>query len=234
MDIETIKEYTKIYIDSLSYTKGSIFCDDTYKQYQLEKLSKLNSTKTIFSYLNVINKGNRFDFLNFLYKYNVITDQECADTLYSIWTMQERFYDCGMAKTKMIKFMKMAEKSLVLPDDIDKLSDDSVITIYRGVKENDYKGLSWTIDKNTAIWFAKRFSNVDCYVFTGQLKKKDIIAYFNNRDEAEIVCDYRKIKHISCEKVQLMDSEKDKCSIPTSIEIFDTNCVKKRKCFKNG
>ena len=184
--------------------------------------------------MNVINKGNRFDFLNFLYKYNVITDQECADTLYSIWTMQERFYDCGMAKTKMIKFMKMAEKSLVLPDDIDKLSDDSVITIYRGVKENDYKGLSWTIDKNTAIWFAKRFSNGDCYVFTGQLKKKDIIAYFNNRDEAEIVCDYRKIKHISCEKVQLMDSEKDKCSIPTSIEIFDTNCVKKRKCFKNG
>ena len=132
------------------------------------------------------------------------------------------------------QIMKMAEKSLVLPDDIDKLSDDSVITIYRGVKENDYKGLSWTIDKNTAIWFAKRFSNGDCYVFTGQLKKKDIIAYFNNRDEAEIVCDYRKIKHISCEKVQLMDSEKDKCSIPTSIEIFDTNCVKKRKCFKNG
>lgn len=198
MDIEKIKEYAKIYIDSLQY--GNAFRDETYINRQREKIAKVEKLE---QYINAINKGNRFDFLNFLYKYNVITDQECADALYSIWTMQERFYDCGMAKTKMIKFMKMAEKLLVLPDDIDKLSDDSMITVYRGVKENDYKGLSWTTDKNTAIWFAKRFSyDVDkCYVFTGQLKKKDIIAFFDCRNESEIVCDYRKVKDIQCEEI---------------------------------
>ncbi len=206
MDIEKIKEYTKIYIDSLQY--GNAFCDEAYINRQREKIVRAEKLE---QYINAINKGNRFDFLNFLHKYNVITDQECADALYSIWTMQERFYDCGMAKTKMIKFMKMAEKSLVLPDDIDKLSDDSMITIYRGVKENDYKGLSWTTDKNTAIWFAKRFSyDVDkCYVFTGQLKKKDIIAFFDCRNESEIVCDYRKVKDIRCEEILLLPNNSD-------------------------
>lgn len=198
MDIEKIREYTKIYIDSLQY--GNAFRDEAYINRQIERIARAEKLE---QYINAINKGNRFDFLNFLHKYNVITDQECADALHSIWTMQERFYDCGMAKTKMIKFMKMAEKSLVLPDDIDKLSDDSMITIYRGVKENDYKGLSWTTDKNTAIWFAKRFSyDVDkCYVFTGQLKKNDIIAFFDSRNESEIVCDYRKIRDIQCEEI---------------------------------
>lgn len=124
--------------------------------------------------------------------------------VYSIWTMQERFYNCGMAKTKMIKFMKMAEKTLVLPEDIAKLPDDSMITIYRGVKENDYKGLSWTIDRNIAEWFAKRFSyNVNkVYLFSGQLKKRDIIAFFDCRNENEVVCDYRKIKDVQCEEIE--------------------------------
>lgn len=198
MDIEKIKKYTKIYIDSLQY--GTVFRDETYRNRQMEQITKAEKLEQC---MNIINQGNRFDYLNFLHKYKVITDQECADALYSVWTMQERFYNCGMAKTKMIKFMKMAEKSLVLPDDIDKLSEDSMITVYRGVKEDDYKGLSWTTDKNTAIWFAKRFSyDVDkCYVFKGQLKKKDIIAFFDCRNESEIVCDYRKIREIQCEEI---------------------------------
>jgi hypothetical protein len=199
MDIETIKEYTSFYVDSLKYDNA--FYDETYRNRQTDRIANAEKLEQC---LNAVNKGNRFDFLNFLHKYGVITDQECADMVYSIWTMQERFYNCGMAKTKMIKFMKMAEKTLVLPEDIAKLPDDSMITIYRGVKENDYKGLSWTIDRNIAEWFAKRFSyNVNkVYLFSGQLKKKDIIAFFDCRNENEVVCDYRKIKDVQCEEIE--------------------------------
>ena len=198
MDIDAIKEYTKIYVDSLRYDNA--FYDETYRNRQIERIARAGKLEQC---MNAVNKGNRFDFLNFLHKYGIITDQECADTVYSIWTTQERFYNCGMAKTKMIKFMKMAEKTLVLPEDIAKLPDDSMITIYRGVKENDYKGLSWTTNKNTAEWFARRFShNVDkVYLFSGQLKKKDIIAFFDCRNENEVVCDYRKIKNIKCQEI---------------------------------
>lgn len=198
MDIETVKEYTRFYVDSLMYDKS--FYDETYSNRQIVRIARAEKLEQC---LNAVNKGNRFDFLNFLHKCGVITDQECADTVYSIWTMQDKFYNCGMAKTKMIKFMKMAGKTLVLPEDIARLSDDSMITVYRGVKENNYKGLSWTIDRNIAEWFAKRFSyNVNkVYLFSGHLKKKDIIAFFNCRNENEVVCDYRKIKDIECEEI---------------------------------
>ena len=214
--MEIVKQYTKIYIELLSYeTTGS-------KQFQLEKLKKLDAANTISSCLYAINKGNRFDYLNFLYKNDVITEQECADTIYSIWTMQERFYNCGIAKTKMINFMKLAKKTFVLPDAINELSDNDMLTIYRGAKYNDYKGLSWTIEKQVAIWFARRFSkNSDkCYIFTGKLLKRDIIAYFNGRKEAEIVCDYRKINEIKCEEM-IMEKQDDSSifQMPKTIEL---------------
>lgn len=200
MEIERVKEYTKIYIDSLLYSTP--FHDEAYRQ---DQLAKVDDAKNLFRCMYIINKGNRFDYLNFLHKYEVITDQECADMVYSIWTMQERFHECGMAKTKLIRFMKMADKKISLPDDIEQLSDDDMVTIYRGVRVNNYKGLSWTIDKQLAEWFAKRFgvNGEKGYVFTGQIKKKDIIAFFDSRNEEEVVCDYRKIKDIRCEEILL-------------------------------
>ena len=35
------------------------------------------------------------------------------------------------------------------------------------------------------------------------IKKKDIIAFFDSRNEDEIVCDYRKVKDIQCEEIVL-------------------------------
>lgn len=209
MDFESVKEYTKIYIDSLLY--NTPFRDEAYRQ---DQLAKIDDAKNLFRCMYIINKGNRFDYLNFLHKYEVITDQECADMVYSIWTMQERFHDCGMGKTKLIRFMKMADKEISLPVNIEQLSDDDMVTIYRGVRVNNCKGLSWTTDKQRAEWFAKRFgiSGEKGYVFTGQIKKKDIIAFFDSRNEEEIVCDYRKVKDILCEEIILSSGESNALS----------------------
>ena len=105
--------------------------------------------------------------------------------------------------------MKIADKEISLPDSIEQLSDDDMVTIYRGVRVNNYKGLSWTIDKQRAEWFAKRFgiNGEKGYVFTGLIKKKDIIAFFDSRNEEEVVCDYRKIKDIQCEEIILSSVE---------------------------
>ena len=64
------------------------------------------------------------------------------------------------------------------------------------------------IDKNVAEWFARRFGhNGDkCYIFTGIINKKDILALFNSRNEKEVVCDYRKIKNIQCEEIIITDN----------------------------
>ena len=76
------------------------------------------------------------------------------------------------------------------------------------IKVNNYRGLSWTIDKSVAEWFARRFGHDGdkCYVFTGTINKKDIFALFSSRNEKEVVCDYRKIKNIQCEEIIITDN----------------------------
>lgn len=203
MDIEKIKSVSCIYISSLEY--DSFYYEKDEKQRRLGWIEKADRFSQC---LSAINKGNRFDYLDWLHKNGLITDQECADAVYSIWTMQERFYRCGMSKAKMIKFMKIAEKSPLVQSDIDDLSDEKTVTIYRGAKVNNYRGLSWTVDKSVAEWFARRFRHDGdkCYVFTGIINKKDILTLFNSRNEKEVVCDYRKIKNIQCEEIIITDN----------------------------
>lgn len=203
MNIEIIKNASCVYISSLEY--DSFYYEKDEKQTRLERINKADRFSQC---LSAINKGNQFDYLNWLHKDNLITDQECADAVYSIWTMQENFYRCGMSKEKLIKMMKMAEKSPLLQSNIDDLSDNNTVTIYRGVKVNNYRGLSWTIDKSVAEWFARRFrhNGDSCYLFTGTINKKDILALFSSRNEKEVVCDYRKIKNVRCEEILITDN----------------------------
>jgi len=71
-----------------------------------------------------------------------------------------------------------------------------LITVYRGCQQdlND-DGLSWTLDRSRAEWFAKRFrqqngENAPC-VLIGELKRADVFAYFKEgRGEEEIVVDH--------------------------------------------
>lgn len=200
MDIEKVKNASCVYISCLEY--DSSFYEKDEKKKRLEWIKQANEFSQC---LSAINKGNRFDYLNWLHKDGLIADQECADAVYSIWTMQESFYRCGMCKAKLIKMIRLAEKLSLLQSDIDDMSDKNTVTIYRGVKVNNYRGLSWTVDKSVAEWFAKRFGHDGdkCYVFTGTINKKDILALFSSRNEKEVVCDYRKIKNIRCEEIMI-------------------------------
>lgn len=61
------------------------------------------------------------------------------------------------------------------------------ITVYRGVGDgNTINGMSWTLDRDKAIWFAT--SNTEPPVLlTGRAKKSDAHALLLGRKEKEIV-----------------------------------------------
>ena len=71
------------------------------------------------------------------------------------------------------------------------------ITVYRGCRRKNDRGLSWTTDRNVAEWFANRFAfrnKRPGYVFTGTVKHNEILAAFTHdgiASEEEIVSDYR-------------------------------------------
>lgn len=65
--------------------------------------------------------------------------------------------------------------------------------IYRGFIGRKGAGLSWTVDRSKAEWFARRFSVLAHlgvpWVLEGTVRKKDVLAYFNGRKEKEVVVD---------------------------------------------
>lgn len=64
--------------------------------------------------------------------------------------------------------------------------------VYRGFSHSDSRlGMSWTLDLDKATWFARRYSGPGCSpaVVTVTLFKKDVLAYFIERGELEIVFD---------------------------------------------
>lgn len=83
---------------------------------------------------------------------------------------------------------------LVMTDDeraaLIALSDE--IVIYRGVSHPDaVGGLSWTMDRTKAEWFAHRASRLQGgkpLLATGKILKSSALAHFLGRGETEIVC----------------------------------------------
>jgi hypothetical protein len=49
-------------------------------------------------------------------------------------------------------------------------------------------GLSWTLNKDKALFFARRFKPPQPILATALLRKRDVLAYLPDRDEEEIVC----------------------------------------------
>ena len=78
------------------------------------------------------------------------------------------------------------------------------ITIYRSRSSkikgdnNIYNGISWTLKKEVALFFAKyhaeRHGVEQKYLIKGIIKKQFIYAFFNERNEYEIICDPMKVK----------------------------------------
>lgn len=71
--------------------------------------------------------------------------------------------------------------------ELKKLADP--LTVYRGCRPHNKKGWSWTLDKEKAEWFAKRFSADNGGVVEGFCYKQNVLALFLNRGEKEIFID---------------------------------------------
>ena len=96
------------------------------------------------------------------------------------------------------KAMRTARKygSPVLPLDF-----GDVITVYRAGDEPVNKAayrLSWTTDLEKAKWFMNysgRMKKADMHLYTGEIRREKVIAYFDGRSEKEII-QYGSVKNI--------------------------------------
>lgn len=72
------------------------------------------------------------------------------------------------------------------------------ITIYRSAKtskKNNIETLSWTLDYNIAKWFSNRHTTKG-RIFQAEINKEHVLAYFNRRNEKEVIIDYHYLTNI--------------------------------------
>lgn len=124
----------------------------------------------------------------FLNIYSELNDSEYWDLLSSIWIDSENIWQNKNIWITLLKERYESKHLFMSQDDrnmFDALPDEFMV--YRGylIGKNE-DGLSYTTDKKKAQWFSKRFSK-DGAVISKLVRKEDVFAYTNERDEKEII-----------------------------------------------
>ena len=152
-------------------------------------------------FATIITKSYRSVFLNETLRY--IGNKDLAKYLRKLWISCDYVnVDQVISKSKYVSLFKQADKSALMNgDEIQRISDlPDNVTIYRGVNDitnHPVNGLSWTLDINTANWFANRFAKMkECTasVYKATINKEDILSYFD--EEKEVVVDYKKLENV--------------------------------------
>lgn len=61
------------------------------------------------------------------------------------------------------------------------------VTIYRGCNATNQHGLSYTLDRDKAAWFSRRFQPIGARVIERVVMRAEIFAYSSSRGESEII-----------------------------------------------
>ena len=145
--------------------------------------------------------GIRKPYMLFLFyvSENYLSEKDYADMLSFVWVDSENPNgDVNVPISQSAEFFKKANKKYLMePEDYEhyvNLPDE--FTVYRGVAKGRVKdGLSWTENLEKARWFANRWQS-NGYIQKATVNKKDVLAYFNTRDEDEIVVSPKDLQNI--------------------------------------
>lgn len=140
----------------------------------------------------------KLTFLKYAEKY--MSEEDFSNYFASTWVETENpNQDVNCSIAYLIKtFRKCNKKLLMTKEDYEIYNNlPEEVQVYRGIGVGrNPKGLSWTKSLEKAEWFAHRFDSAtkEGYVLTATVPKTNILAYFNTRDEDELVCDTRKLQ----------------------------------------
>ena len=147
------------------------------------------------SYL--INKPFLLTWFKFINYY--LSEKDYAELLSYIWVTQENpNCDVNVSINEVIQFFKKANKKLLMNKEDYSIYNNlpKEFEVYRGVSPGrNLNGISYTTNRKKAEWFMHRFEkeNKKGKLLKATIKKENVLAYFNTRDEEEIVVDITSI-----------------------------------------
>ena len=128
-------------------------------QKQMEKI--IDGTSNVFSLYHLIEKPYVLAFLKFAAPH--LSKADFSTILADAWIRSEQpNHDPNLPRSRLLAMFRAADPAILMDDEERKLLDtlEDTVTVYRGVqsaKSNGVNAMSWTLDKDTADWFAGRY-----------------------------------------------------------------------------
>lgn len=154
---------------------------------------QIGETKDIDSIFFMMCNQYRMQYFSHIKQW--LSEKDFGSLLAYSWVNDENANNNSVVDIEdILYYFKKAQKIYLMnEEELEKYKKlPQKITVYRGVtdhnRDND-KALSWTLSKKKAEWFAHRFDE-EGDVIEKEIDKKDIYAYFNSRNEDEVIVDY--------------------------------------------
>ena len=170
------------------------------KLWQEEKLRQIKEARTPHEISFMVTKSYSLAFLKYAAPH--LSSQDLSEMLADVWVRTESpNNDPNMSKNRLLSLFKKAQPQFLMnEDEYDEFQAlDNTVTVYRGVTSHNaknVKALSWTLSYDTADWFAHRFGE-DGTVYEAQIDREHIYAYFNRRNEHEVIVDPKYLMDIT-------------------------------------
>ena len=148
---------------------------------------------SVYDVYMIIRKSYRLTFLKFIKEH--LSRKDMSELLAHAWVSSENpNQDVNVPVKTSVKWFREADKKVLMTkEDYEYYQSlPQTITAYRGVAVGrNPNGLSWTCNQKTAEWFANRFNRdgKSGYVQSVVVDKSCVLAYFNTRNEDELVLD---------------------------------------------
>ena len=156
---------------------------DKWKKFTSEKIKEAD----LLDLLLMIIPPYQLLFINLIE--SALSDKELGELIDACWQgVEDISGDVNVSGKDLVKLLKRADKSTLMEqDELDKFNSlPDVIILYRGVttyNKNRKKAMSWTDDKEKALWFANRFKSDEKELWTITVPKSQILACFNYENE---------------------------------------------------
>lgn len=167
--------------------------DEARKQFRNQIFDIINRADSAQYISGFVNKPYRLFWFKLVKDY--LSDKDYGAILSDIWMSSENPNDdANVSIDEAIQYFRRAKKRhLMTPSELDVFKSlPDKVTVYRGVSQGrNPLGLSYTLDKDKAKWFQSRYADESHpgFLIERTIDRGSVLAYFERRNESEIVVD---------------------------------------------
>jgi hypothetical protein len=180
-------------------------------RHKVEKLEEFVREKKWHLFVFMHERPYRLDALHtVIYEHGVVEPEQVWPLVGSIWTDSENIWQ-NYDAWRDIWSLDDEDNTFVIENRHLVMSEEEramlaampeTLEVYRGCRDHELngEGMSWTLDRDRAVRFARAYRRDDDtpVVIVGKAKKADVLAHFIGRNEREIVVfpEYISVSHM--------------------------------------